>query len=385
MKKIEIFYFIVVTVFIILFVILFFKSKQKSEIQVNIYPLENKFSSLSQNDSVLARKLTDFILTNYKPTKIEINFFLPNNKPKLRIQLKKRNEKEKQIWQNEIYKNIINGFKKLPIFSFSNDSINKVIINYCKFIEENSQKKQTVNIMVGTLPDCYNETSRDELLNKLANQFKEKMVKEKNLIFFILNPRENLEKKVFNTIFQFSPKNFNLKEIKVDLQREDCNESYPKIFGMFLKKFNSNEMIEFIQFLRKTFGEKFNLFIIHDGKLNGHSITYKNTPLDSIKLIETLNQFKDATWQSILFAFKELYNHTSNLPETTPKTALIIGHLKYNKEGKFGFEEGFWEEFSKVKGLIIYPIFPNYPKRNWRDKEIFDALQSKYNFNIVKQ
>ncbi len=384
MNKTKVVVLLLVFAGIIFALIYYFRSQPPADVRLRIFVFNNDYLRNPEHDSAFARELANLLMEKYNPTNLQIKLYGSTKLPKSEFELKIKPGESEKIWKEVIYQKIFGIFKDTTDISLSNESTNDLFIDFLKKIEKEANDPRAVFVFAGSFPNCYNYTSRSELLAKVKEFVGNKNFESTQIYSLLINPREGLEKDIIDSLD--ATKNFQVEEITLapDLRRECFEAKFPRFLGMFFKKLDYQESSLLLDFIKQTGGNQFIFTIWNDGPKNNTKIVYSDDKIDSADFVNILQGVQNADWTSVNFLFKQAYNQLSLLPDTIKKHWVFIGNFppagdqpSLNKE--------YWENLKKIRNLAIYHYLPLRAKRNSYEKRFFEVIKKYYGLNVVSE
>lgn len=384
MNKIKLFVLFIIFALAIVAIYFYFSSQPPAEIKLRILVFNNDYLRNSEHDSAFSRELTSLIMEKYNPTYLQIKIYGSSKLPKSEFELKLRPGENEKIWREEIYRKIFSIFEDTTDVSLSNESTNDLFMDFLKKIEKEPDDPRILYVFAGSFPNCYNYSSKKELLERIKDFTLKNNQKVKKIYSFLINPRDGLEAEIIDSLK--ASQNYIIEEFAIapDLRRECFEAKFPRFFGMFFKKLNYKQSEEFLDFIKETGGTQFMFTIWNDGPKNNTKLIYTDDKLDSSDFVNILQGVQDANWTSMNFLLKQAYNELSLLPDTIKKHWVFVG--RFPPEGdKANLDKDFWQNLKKIKNLLIYHYLPSGLTRNSYEKAFFMALEKYYGLRLVNQ
>lgn len=382
MNKIKLVFLLLFFVAIIAGIFYYFASRPPANIKLRILVFNNDYLRNAEHDSAFSRELTSLLMGKYNPTALQIKLYGSSKLPKSEFEIKLKPGENEKIWREEIYRRIFSIFEDTLDISLSNESANDLFIDFLKKIEKESDDPEVVFVFAGSFPNCYNYTSKNELLAKIKEFMRDKNFEAKRIYSLLINPRKGLEGDIIDSLN--ATRIFQVEEIALapDLRRECFETKFPKFFGMFFKKLNYQQSSDFLGFIKQTGGPQFIFTIWNDGPKNNTRLVYTDDKIDSADFVNILQGVQDANWTSINFLLKQAYNQLSLLPDTIQKHWVFVG--RFPPEGdKASLDKEYWENLKKIKKLSIYHYLPPGVVRNPYEERFFKIIGKYYGLNLV--
>ncbi len=384
MNKIKVFGLLILLALAVYAIFFYFSSQPPSEIKLKILVLNNDYLRNPEHDSAFSRELTTFIMEKYNPTYLQIKIYGSSKLPKSEFEIRQKPGENEKIWREAIYRTIFSIFADTTDVSLSNESTNDLFIDFLKKIEKEPEDPRLLFILAGSFPNCYNYTSKKELLERIKDFTKNKSQKPKQIYSYLINPREGLEAEIIDSLK--SSQNYKVEEFAIapDIRRECFEAKFPRFYGMFFKKLNYQQSGDFLEFIKETGGHQFIFTIWNDGPKNNTNLIYTDDKLDSADFVNIIQGVQDANWTSVNFLLKQAYNQLSLLPDSIKKHWIFVG--RFPPEGdKASLDPDFWQNLKKIKNLLIYHYLPAGLTRNSYEKAFFNALEKYYGIKLVNQ
>lgn len=377
MNKSKIFVLIAITLAVLIGIYFLIPSSSPSRINVVITVLEKQNLNTYLNQ-VIEKAIEEVMINN--PIEIDLSLLTASNDSKRKINIKMKPGDSELNWKNEVKKTVDKLLKDSIITSITNQSINDLIIQTLQMIKDKADDEGNYYILTGSFPECYDHTS-SELLKHKINEIAKGVKTRSKFIWSVLDTRKN-EDEILKSLITTNITSVIDRRIIFDKSRECIENSSQQVFGIFFDKLSNDQGIEFINYLRKNFGNNLTFTIWNDGPKNNMVLELsKNDSLNS-NAPNTFSDLKKGRWPSIGYLLKQATNNFAQLPDSLSKNLVIIGNLPLEGTGN-QLDAETWRLLQSIKKLSITLFRYSDFNENEIDKTLIDGLRY-YKINFRK-
>lgn len=366
-QKLVILILVIIGVFVCIYFL--FPPAQTSKLSVVVTILDNQH--LNDYLNQISDKTIEEITAN-KPLEIDLTLLSASNTRKNKIHLKmKPNESEIQ-WENTIKNAFVKLLKDTTITTLTNQSTNDLIAQTIKMIKDKSKNSEYFFIITGSFPECYDKESVITLKNNILETSKGLNTNNK-IIWNVLDTREN-EEEILKTMqtANFCP--ILDRRIIFEKSRECLDSSLTNIYCIFFDKLTSEQVNEFLNFIKNNYGKNINLTIWNDGPLNNKTIRTSGKDTLSNEDTQLLGTLSKGTWTSIGYLFKQASNNLMQINDSLPRKLIIFGNLPSEDKGS-QLDPQTWKRLNNIKNLSITLYKPKGVKDNKTDNAFIEGFK----------
>lgn len=370
---------ILITVVVVIFVgiYLLIPSSTPTKINVVITILDNQNLNNYLNQ-VIEKTIEELMINN--PTEIDLSLLTATNIGKHKINMKMKPGDSELNWKNEIKKTFENLLKDSTSTSITNKSINDLFIQTLYMIKDNGIVEGNYFILTGSFPECYDEESSRSLINNI-NEITKGIHTKSKIIWSVLDTREN-EEEILKTLIASNFSNVIDRRIIFNNSRECIEKTSKQIYGIFFDRLNYENAKEFINYLKRNFGENINLTLWNDSPKNNITLTFSKHDSINLDAVKEFIELKEGRWSSIGYLLKQATNYLSQLQDTSTKNLIIIGNFPKESKGN-QLDPETWKLLQSIQNLSITLYRTSNFKENKTDKTFIEGLKY-YNINFKK-
>ncbi len=346
-----------------------------SKVTLVITMLENR--DLKNSIEEITNKVSEYI-SKLEPNELEIKL---NNSSIKQVKnntiIKKPNQNEIK-WKDEIKNLIRTNLLSFDKIELSNSSTNELIYHTIKNFGERIDDEETINIITGAFPDCYDKGSSVQLQNKIS-KMKVKQDVTNKLIWSVLDSRNN-EEAVLNSIQKNRLAVVTDSRVIIPHSRICEETKRVNVYAAFFDSLNDEQATEFLKYLKLTYGNSVKLKIWNDSELNNRILNLNLKDSISKNDIEALKQIKKCNWVAIGALFIPAVNEFKQLPISEEKNFIIVGNMPAYGKG-YQLDSNVWNSLKNdsLAKITIYLPAGNIPSQMYKDiKQGFTNLGIKY-------
>lgn len=368
---------ILIAIVIIIFIGIYFliPSSTPTKINVVITILDNQNLN-NYSNQVIEKTIEELMINN--PTEIDLSLLTTSNILKHKINIKMKPGDSELNWKHDVKNTLEKLLKDSTMRSITNKSINDLFIQTLHMIKDNGKEEGNYFILTGSFPECYDEESSKLLINNINETTKGIQTKSK-IIWSVLDTREN-EEEILKTLIASNFSSIIDRRIIFNNSRECIERTSQQIYGIFFDRLDYENAKEFINYLKRNFGENIKLTLWNDGPQNNITLTFSKKDSLNLEAIKAFIELKEGRWTSVGYLIKQATNYLSQLQDTSTKNLIIIGNFPMESKGN-QLDAETWKLLQSIQNLSITLYRSSNFKENKTDKTFIEGLRYyKINF-----